>query len=472
MKKVAIVGGGIAGSSIALHLAQLGVSVELFETKESLISGPPFCHLHAGGNLYREIDDNQCIKLLEQSIDFIKLYPFAIDYRPTLITVPKDDEHKATQLLERLKIVQKRYQELVDIDNSNRLLGEPSDYYKLYSYEEMKALSKEKPKKNPSTADEWMIPVAKYVDLEKLQYPLVLVQEYGINMFQVASMVELSLQKLQTVSLHLKREVIDIKYHKDIWYITSKHDNQIETSEYDYLINSAGFQTGRIDDMLGILNPRMVEFKSAYVTKWSDAPALFPEIIFHGKRGTPKGMGQFTPYMSKHFQLHGMSKEITLFEDGLVSSKDDTSQPQLPEHLIEKIQSSWQEDEIKIRTARAISHIAEFIPSFKSAKVASLPLFGAQQIIGDDPELRVAEVSFATNRYARCEIVKVSSVTDMSNAIIEDIKHYNIIPKGLDARKYIDIFAMIDTQELNTLAQDIAERRGYPRDMALLINPN
>ena len=68
--KIAIVGGGVAGSTTALHLAELGLEVSLFEKQSSISSGPPYCHLHAGGNLYREISDEQCLTLLKQSIDF------------------------------------------------------------------------------------------------------------------------------------------------------------------------------------------------------------------------------------------------------------------------------------------------------------------------------------------------------------------------------------------------------------------
>lgn len=68
--KIAIIGGGVAGATTALYLGQRGVDVTLFEKESTLVSGPPFCHLHAGGNLYREISDKQCIKLLKQSIDF------------------------------------------------------------------------------------------------------------------------------------------------------------------------------------------------------------------------------------------------------------------------------------------------------------------------------------------------------------------------------------------------------------------
>ena len=48
-----IIGGGIAGSTIALKLSQIGIKSILFEAGSSLVNGPPMCHLHAGGNLYR-----------------------------------------------------------------------------------------------------------------------------------------------------------------------------------------------------------------------------------------------------------------------------------------------------------------------------------------------------------------------------------------------------------------------------------
>lgn len=49
--RVAIIGGGIAGATAAVHLAELGIDVTLIEKGASLVSGPPICHLHAGGNL-------------------------------------------------------------------------------------------------------------------------------------------------------------------------------------------------------------------------------------------------------------------------------------------------------------------------------------------------------------------------------------------------------------------------------------
>ncbi|MEI8642374.1 hypothetical protein P4S68_20570 [Pseudoalteromonas sp. Hal099] len=50
------------------------------------------CHLHAGGNLYREIPDEDCIDLLKQCIDILRLYPYTIDVRPTVFAVPTRDD--------------------------------------------------------------------------------------------------------------------------------------------------------------------------------------------------------------------------------------------------------------------------------------------------------------------------------------------------------------------------------------------
>ncbi|MCV5857023.1 hypothetical protein OFN53_41025, partial [Escherichia coli] len=64
----------------------------------------------------------------------------------------------------------------------------------------------------------------------------------------------------------------------------------------DYLVNACGFETGSIDNTVGAKRDRVVEFKAAYVTRWADCQQQWPEVIFHGPRGTDKGMAQLTPY--------------------------------------------------------------------------------------------------------------------------------------------------------------------------------
>jgi len=453
--KVAIIGGGIAGSSAALYLAKEGVEVELFEKKPSLIEGPPMCHLHAGGNLYREISINQCIQLLKESIDLVKLYPHAIDKRPTIIATPITDPDDPKNQIKKLEILKNEYKKLVETDKSNEVLGNPEEYYKIYGKENLEQIKKGIIKdKN----DKWMVPFVENVDLKKIKYPVLLVQEYGLNVFRISAMANLMLKKMKNAKLHLNTEVLNIE-KKDKFIVTFRQNGKIEKKEFDYLINSAGFESGKIDDDLGYKRERFVEFKAAYVTKWEKVDKNWPEIIFHGVRGTPQGMGQFTPYYGGYVQLHAMTKDITLFNDGLVKTKD-SSQPKLPERYINYIEKNWNENTVKERTLKAIKHLNQFIPEFNSKEYFK-PLFGAQQIPGNDETLRAAEVSFEED-YARCEIVKASSVFAMSEEILKKLKNCEKFPEPLPK---------ITKEEVDKLACEIAQKRGYPKEMGMVNNP-
>ena len=157
--RVAVVGGGIAGSTIALRLceanrleSQLRAAAEgygtstpsagsgnlnvvppplfettLFEAGPSLVDGPPFCHLHAGGNLYREINDAQCAVLLKQCIDTMRVYGAGsksagrgnciFDRRPTVLMVPTWDTMRGGAphegMTRRLRFLQLLYADML-----------------------------------------------------------------------------------------------------------------------------------------------------------------------------------------------------------------------------------------------------------------------------------------------------------------------------------------------------------------------
>jgi glycine/D-amino acid oxidase-like deaminating enzyme len=466
---VTIVGGGVAGVTVAIRLAQKGVHVTLIEKNENLVSGPPFCHLHAGGNLYREISDEQCLTLLEQSIDFARFYPFAVDPRPTVIAVPKEDAGSPEALLPRLEKLKADYARLVEEDPANAILGHPEAYYALYDEETMRKLKKLEPVEHPKTSDEWMIPVARTLDFSTVKFPLILVQEYGLNLFRLGAGATQILEKLPNVTLMTQSVVTDIKEAENGWKIDVEKEGQHVEIAADYLVNAAGFRTGTIDEMAGVTARRMVEFKAAYVCRWESGMQKWPEIIFHGERGTPRGMGQFTPYPGGHFQLHGMTKKITLFEDGLVASAPGLAQPRLPDRLLAKIEKGWSWQTVQSRTEAAIGHLARFLPPFKEAKTAAIPLYGAQQIPGSDPTLRVAEVDFPKKRYARCEIVKVSSAPDMAEAIVKDMQKEGLIElKEPESGRY-EHLQLLEEKKLDEEARKFAQSRGYPSDMGGLI---
>jgi hypothetical protein len=294
-----------------------------------------------------------------------------------------------------------------------------------------------------------------------------MVQEYGLNLFRLASGAKLALDALSCVTLRTQTEVTHIEKKDETWEISYKDENEEKKETFDYLINAAGFRTGKIDDMVNAPCKGMVEFKAAYVSHWeAKKELLFPEIIFHGERGTPQGMGQFTPYPGGYFQLHGMTTEITLYEDGLVANTQQSCQPKLGEKFIEKIEKDWQEEETKERTQAAIKHLAQFIPSFTTATVGSKPLFGAQQIPGDDPTLRVAEVSFPLEKYARCEIVKVSSVIDMVDAIIKKLIELEYIEPSSQVQKTSTELQKLNEEAIKSYAETLCLQRAYPTCLA------
>jgi len=118
------------------------------------------------------------------------------------------------------------------------------------------------------------------------------------------------------------------------------------------------------------------------------------------------------------------------------------------------------------RTKSAIKHLSQFIPAFSHAEVGSKPLFGAQQIPGDDPTLRVAEVSFPTERYARCEIVKVSSVIDMIDAIIEQFIQLGFLDKSVQGERDFTYLKSLTEDKIVHSAQALCKERDYPLCLA------
>ena len=209
-----------------------------------------------------------------------------------------------------------------------------------------------------------------------------------------------------------------------------------------------------------------MEFKAAYVTKWQGTEGLWPEVIFHGQRGTPEGMAQFTPYADNFVQLHGMTDEITLFDDGLVSSSKESSQPKLNEQFIRKIDKGWLAQEIEVRGQRAIDHLARYIPAFKQATVEGKPLFGAQQIPGEDADLRAAGVSFEGDNYARCEIVKASSVLTCADALTEKLAELGLVDSKSIGARLFPITHSISDIDITTRSELYTQQRGYPIALA------
>ena len=134
--------------------------------------------------MYREISEDQCVQLLRECIRTVRLFPHVINERPTCIAIPNRDPGSPNGIMKRLEMLKALYtskydilkpqnntlsKELVNLDEKNQVLGNPRDYFSIYSKEDCLKLSKEPLPDRPSTLDDWLIPVVKYVDLEKLK---------------------------------------------------------------------------------------------------------------------------------------------------------------------------------------------------------------------------------------------------------------------------------------------------------------
>ena len=522
---IAIVGGGIAGSTIALRLCEenrlaedhIFENITLFESKASLVNGPPFCHLHAGGNLYREISDAQCIVLLKQSIDTVRANPHCFEKRPTVLFVPKDDTMAPpSKLIERLLVLQDVYANLAAEDPANQVLGDPGQYFSLFSQEDLQrlrniTLDEEFLVTDLKESERWLLPVVtNLASLDDFKYPVILVQEFGWNMFRQAAACSLALEDFtkEFLNLQLNSSLTDIqRTESGKWQVFCKPSGMSEHEEhlagqFDVLINTAGWKSGSIDDLvisslMGSLHvdipDRMTECKASYLTEniavgvetESDLP--WPEIIFHGERGTPKGMIQMNPMCGGYFQIHGMTKNVTLFDGGLVRNTHNSAQPVFKNDLGNKLSAVWEKEDLLIRTGNAVDLAGKYfvprkhlqksiLPGIKLKVLSSLPqpFYGAVQIPGTDPNFRATNgISFLRNdikSYVRIEIVKASNAISCAEDLINLL--YNTyfgrtapskIP-GIEER--YRTLASLPCEVIIERAREICIARSYPLSLA------
>lgn len=459
--RVAVIGSGVAGSICALRLAEAGLAVDLFEQGPELVNGPPVCHLHAGGSLYRELNDQQCMQLLEQSIYTARSFEQSLRKRPTLIAIPQRDPGEVTDLIPRFEALQAHYQTLIDQDPANEILGSAEDYFKLIDEDQTRAMRQYAQRSDVDASQDELLNALQSLELDKLKFPLIVVQEYGVSVIRVAASVELAAAQLPLLNVHVNTQVTQLQSLDEHWELTYGQGEEAQQQWFDYVVNAAGYRSGAIDDLIGIPAKRLVEFKAAYIAQWPEGKGVWPEIVIHGQRGTKHGMAQFTPYGGGIFQLHGMTQDITLFEQGVAQSSEVSAQPKLCQPLLQLAQGMWPTQLVQQRTEAAIHYLAEFIPAFAQAQVVEKTLSGAQQIPGDDVTERVSGARFAARRYARAEVIKFSSTLACADEILTDISYLTdkigrIVPSDLNST------LQLTKSAIDELAEAIALRRHFP----------
>ncbi len=465
--KIAVIGGGIAGSVIAEQLSTFDVKVSLFEERTSIVSGPPMCHLHTGGNLYRELSNENCIDLLTQSLKTQKYLEYAINSRPTIITIPTEDDGTPNTLIDRLELLKEEYCKIVFKDSTLALLGEPLNYYSTYSYDDCLKLALGNNQFNSNLSS--IYSTFKIMDLSRLKFPIFSVKEFGINQFRISALLNYILLNRKNCTLKLSTSVTDIKKHLNTFSITcKKHDSKCkELEHFDYVINACGYKSALTDSMLGIFKNRILEFKASYLAFWEQKHKM-PELIFHGKRSTVNGMGQLTPYCDGLFQIHCMCEGISLFKNGRTVSSKELFEIYPDSFLLNYENFENNTTEIKKLTIESIKFISKYIPSFSNAVFAGKPFYGIQQIPGKNPCLRTADVCFSIDGYATVEIVKISSAIQAAENIINKLKTEGHITSNnpLLTTNVTEKLSLKERKSLDIKAMNISKKRGYPSVIA------
>ncbi len=116
-----------------------------------------------------------------------------------------------------------------------------------------------------------------------------------------------------------------------------------------------------------------------------------------------------------------LTKEIPCSKTDWSNLEENEAQPEFSEDIKTKIESCLGRGlKSKPEQIKRLHLLQNSFHLFKSATIGGPPMYGAQQIPGDDSNLRVGDVCFPYKSYARSEIVfKASSALTTANQIID-----------------------------------------------------
>jgi hypothetical protein len=411
MKKkfnISVIGGGIGGCMAAIMASKIpNADVQLFEKKDKLLAGLPFCHLHSGGFLYPMINHEECIELLNHSLEFANFFNECLDNRPTIIAYRIDSIYNTKELIDKCKLMEATYKEFCVKDN--HVLGNPNSYYAIYTREDIIYYKKfgklpEKFEDRYLYHDLYTTEFCKILNstnIDDIKYPFVSVMEPSILMNKVY-------KKITKLFNDTNTDKDNIKIHTGT---TANVDELI--NKFDYTINASGYQNNnKYQDSL-------LELKSSWMVINNHLNIRLPEIAIIGERGTKNGMMQISQCEENNiFQIHAMTNDSSIFE--CVDKIENFSNDNLDIIYNSRIPSEI----INTRTKSAINEVSKLFNIFKYSKIDLKlePLWGVQRIISKNKDNRVADVVFPAENYAEIQIIKgISSVT-AANKLIKKIK--------------------------------------------------
>ena len=336
-RRIAIIGGGISGITSAIKLAKnKNNKIDVFEKRNYILKGPPYCHLHAGGILYPEISLDDAQQLMTDSIKFANYFSSCLDYRPTVVAYRSTSKYSTDSLLFKCKVNKVNYQ----FSKYNNILGPVNNFYAVYHLSDMihfKRFGKlpESDDIGRSFHDTYVEQFCKLIDnIYSIKYPFVSVCEPGIIQSKVEKQLEYELNNYTNINI-----------------ITNVNIQLNELNNYDTIINASG------RDFFNNNTEEIYEFKSSWIIKSPLITSKMPEIAIIGERETNNGMIQITPIEYGLFQIHCMTNHSTIINTFNKSN--------VPSFI------KLQDKEVTFRCHIAIQNIAQIFPIFTLSKVQS-----------------------------------------------------------------------------------------------------
>lgn len=428
MNKIAIIGGGITGITTAIHLSKKynNATIDIYERKKNILSGGPYCHLHAGGFLYPDISIIDSQILLEQSLLFASYFKNAMIKRPTIITYHKNYKESPKKLLYKCILLKHQYTIWTKKYNTFPL-GPCDHFFAVYHLEDMLYF---KTYGHLPVTDEinkmyhnpYVETFCKLLDnVNDIQYPFISVCEFGIDQEKVVQQLTSELNICSNIRVHT-----DTYIQKED--ITFKSDNTftILNNHYDYFINASGAYSR---DIVSSKQTEHIEVKSSWLIKnESISQDFFPEIAIIGERNTKNGMLQITPMDLNKFQLHYMSPDSTIISK--IEKKDDTL-PIIME-FPQDIQTILNNDSLSTscifkKTQVAIDYLQLFFPQFKKETYVldHTNFWGIQRIPFTLDKKRTSSIMIKHN-YIELHVVKAISTIDVAQQVCFLCHYHNI----------------------------------------------
>lgn len=355
--KITIIGAGAAGMSTAIELADKGYEVLLIE-RNTLGSGASGRNPGRMGHGFHYTDVETALSYLRASIKVQRKYPgflLAENIPDSPLTkgryfITKDSNPDKHQILKTYEQIKEEYLRLVLEDPSNKVFGEPENFYRILDPEE-------------------------YQDCVNME-----LVDIGIETHEHLFLWEEFVKKIK--SIILKHPNIELLEHTNVLSLQKnklgkhrflveikKTTSEISTFYTDYIINSTWENIEYLNAQLGITMPsdqRTNRLKTLLIVD-------LPEEL--------KSKNSMFFCMGQHCMMSNMGDGRAMMTYAKVTNIETCSDLKLSENAQRLICDGPTQEETEFYAQQIIHGVSFYIPAMKHAEVRELK-FGIVQTLG------------------------------------------------------------------------------------------